>query len=152
MPRRYQSLLRRRAYGLTVRCGPNNPFLAMLRPSVWMGWSSATRRWKSVLCVVNWWSRAVSKSTDVLNRTLPLTVFWLVIFAATGVSLPAAIAVALLAALLTTVVATFAPAIIPDRVGQQFDCLHRDVRVVAGDQQFAAARALLGGIVTNGQT
>jgi hypothetical protein len=94
----------------------------------------------------------ISKSTDILIRTVPLTVFRLVILAATGVSLPAATAVALLAALLTTVVAAFALALIPDRVGQQFDRLHRDVRVVADDQQFAATRALLGGLVTNGQT
>lgn len=59
---------------------------------------------------------------------------------------------ALLAALLTTVVAAFALALIPDRVRQQFDRLHRDLRVVAGDQQFAAPRALLRGLVTNGQT
>ena len=60
---------------------------------------------------------------------------------------------ALLAALLTTVVAAFfALALIPDRVRQQFDRLHRDGRVVAGDQQFAAPRALLGRLVANGQT
>ena len=83
---------------------------------------------------------------------IPLTVFFsLVIIAATGVSLPAGIAVALLAALLMTVVATFASAILPDRVGQHFDRLYRDVRVVAGDQQFAAARTLFGGLVANGQ-
>jgi hypothetical protein len=60
--------------------------------------------------------------------------------------------VAPFAAIFTTVVAAFfALAFLPDRVCQQLDRFYRDGRVVAGDQQFAAPRTLLGRLVTNGQ-
>src|SRR4051794_2012725 len=79
-------------------------------------------------------ARPAFRCNSAARIITPLTIFRLVVLAATGVSLPAAIAVALLAALLTAVVAAFfALALIPDRVRQQFDRLHRDGRVVAGD-------------------
>jgi len=100
-------------------------------------------------------SRATSRPLiriDLLSRRTGFLTVFRVLVVATRVSLRAAIRVGLVAASLAAFIAAlFTVALIPDRVGQQFDGLHRDRRVVAGDEQFAAAGALFGCLVADGE-
>jgi len=53
--------------------------------------------------------------------------------------------------LAAVVAALFTTTLVPDRVGQQFERLHWNRGVVAGNDQFAASRALLGRLVADRQ-
>ena len=72
------------------------------------------------------------------------TVVFLIVFAAAGITLPAAnlLMVPVTAALPAVLATVFASARFPNRVRQDLESLHRCVRIVALNDQFTRSRAL----------